>query len=92
LPRDKFKDFSPPPETIPRTIGHYKEWVEAAKGGKPANCHFDFAGLIAETALIGVVSSRVRRDLTWDSASMQFPGDSEATALLSEPYRTGWTL
>ena len=31
LPESKFRDYQPPPKTLPRTIGHYKEWTEACK-------------------------------------------------------------
>ena len=59
----KEQAFTPPPKTIARTIGHYQEWIAAAKGGKPANCNFDYACLFAETSLLGVIAARTGRDL-----------------------------
>lgn len=35
LPEEKFKDFQAPPETLPRSPGHWVEWVEYAKGRGP---------------------------------------------------------
>ena len=32
LPEEKFKDFQTPPETLPRSPGHWVEWVNYAKG------------------------------------------------------------
>jgi predicted dehydrogenase len=92
LPEAKFRDFTPPPKTIPRTIGHYQEWIAAAKGGPPANCNFDFASLIAETALIGVISARTGKHLAWDAANMRFTNDEDANQYLNPPYRSGWAL
>jgi hypothetical protein len=92
LPESKFRDFTPPPKTIPRTIGHYQEWIAAAKGGPPANCNFDFASLIAETALIGVISARTGKDLAWDTANMRFTNDEDANQYINPPYRSGWSL
>ena len=66
LPTAKYKDFTPPPKTIARTSGHYQEWIAAAKGGPPANCNFEFATLINETALLGVISTRTGKHLLWD--------------------------
>ena len=53
LPEKNFRDFQPPPKTLTRTIGHYKEWVQACKGGKPANCNFEFASRMTEVAQLG---------------------------------------
>ena len=91
LPAEKFKDFTPPPKTIRRTIGHYQEWIAAAKGGPPANCNFDFASLIAETALIGVISARTGKHLAWDAPNIRF-NDNEANEYINPPYRSGWSL
>lgn len=92
LPEARFKDFAPPPKTIPRTIGHYEEWIAAAKGGPPANCRFDFATLINETALLGVISSRTGKHLLWDPQELRFTNDAEANGYISPRYRSGWSL
>jgi hypothetical protein len=92
LPAARFRDFTPPPKTIQRTIGHYQEWIAAAKGGPPANCNFDFASLIAETALIGVISARTGKHLAWDAENMRFTNDAQANQLVTPEFRTGWAL
>jgi len=86
------RSFTPPEKTVPRTIGHYKEWIAAAKGGKPANCNFDFASLITETALLGVIAQRTGRPLIWDSEAMRITNDQAADRLVRPQYREGWTL
>ena len=92
LPAAKFKDFTAPPKTIPRTIGHYKEWILAAKGGPPANANFDFSRLTAETALLGVISARTGKHLFWDPQNMRFTNDDDANQYINPPYRSGWSL
>jgi predicted dehydrogenase len=82
--------FAPPPKTLPRTIGHYLEWVAACKGGKPATCNFDFAGPVAEIALLGVIAQRTGKHLAWDAANMRFTNDAGANQFLNPPYRAGW--
>jgi len=84
--------FTPPQKTLERTLGHYQEWIAAAKGGPPAKCNFEFASLIAETALLGVIAQRTGRYLTWDWENMRIPNDSAANDLLSSEYRSGWSL
>jgi predicted dehydrogenase len=86
------KSLAPPPKTLPRTQDHYMEWVNACKGGPPANCNFEFAAPLTEIALLGVIAQRTGRFLLWDAASMRFTNDTEATALLTPEYRKGWAL
>ncbi|MFB3826846.1 MAG: hypothetical protein ACE15B_08755 [Bryobacteraceae bacterium] len=86
------KGFAPPPPTLARTEGHYREWIAAAKGAKPPNCNFEFGALLTETALLGVIAQRTGKRLEWDAAAAKFPNDPEATALLSGAYREGWKL
>ena len=83
--------FTPPPKSLPRTIGHYQEWIAAAKGGKPANCRFEFGALLTEVALLGVIAIRTGRPLEWDSAGMRITNeefDAFMTASWSSLYRT----
>lgn len=92
LPEDKFKDYQAPPKTLPRTIGHYREWVEACKGGKTASCHFEFGSRMAEIALLGTLAARAGRPLEWDAENMRVTNDAEADSWVDPPYRAGWSL
>ena len=92
LANGKPRQFTPPPRTLPRTAGHYQEWIAAAKGGKPANCNFEYARLFAETALLGVVSVRTGKDLSYDARNARFTNDDAANEHLNPPYRAGWML
>ena len=92
LPEARFRGFQPPPKTLARSIGHYKEWVEASKGGKPANCNFDFAGRMTEIAQLGTIAARAARLLEWDPERMAITNDAEANSWVNPPYRSGWSL
>ena len=46
LPESQFAGFTPPPKTIPDSIGHHKEWVEAIKGGMGAQAAWDKFGIL----------------------------------------------
>ena len=63
LPEKEFADFVPPPETIPNSPGHYAEWIEACKGGKPSLANFDYAGWTTEANHLGNVAYRVGKKL-----------------------------
>jgi len=91
IPESRMKDFKRPPETLPRSVGHWAEWVAACKGGEPARSNFDFAGPLTEAVLLGTVSVRTGKRLTWDSEKMT-TGDAQADAFLHYQYRAGWSL
>lgn len=92
LPEQQFKDFHAPPKTLPRSIGHYREWIQAAKGGKPATCNFELGGRMVEVALLGTLAARTARYLEWDGAKLAITNDAEANRLVNPPYRSGWKL
>jgi hypothetical protein len=92
LPEDKFKDFTPPAQTIPESIGHHAEWVRACKTGEPTTCHFDYSGPLTEANHLGNVAFRAGVKLQWDAAKMRFPNAPEAGQYLKREYREGWTL
>ncbi len=93
LPEKRDKEFNRPPKTLPRSIGHHKEWVEACKGGPPAQSRFDFAGPLTEAVLLGSVCIRNGGEkLTWDSEKLKITNDPDANHLLHYEYRKGWSL
>ncbi len=92
LSAEQEKSLTAPPKTLPRTTGHYMEWVDACKGGAPANCNFEFAAPLTEIALLGVIAQRTGKFLLWDAQEMRFPNDTTATQLLKPEYRQGWSL
>ena len=81
---------------IPKSAGHYKEWIAACKGGPKAGSNFDWAGPLAESVLLGNVALRVqlREDLTlarllWDSAQLKFTNLEDANKFIRREYRAG---
>jgi predicted dehydrogenase len=91
LPESLARSFGDPKETIPRSIGHYKEWIRACQGGEPAGVHFEYGAPLTEVVLLGNVAIRTGKVLHWNPDRMTF-GNPEADALISEPYRHGWSL
>jgi predicted dehydrogenase len=90
LPEDKFASFTPPPPSIPKSIGHYKEWVEACKGNGTTTCHFGYAGPLTETVLLGNVAYRSGTAITWDAKAMKVANSPEADKFLRREYRGDW--
>jgi predicted dehydrogenase len=95
LPKQLAKEYKRPDPTIPRVKdeNHEQDWVRACKDGNPASSNFEYGGALTQMALLGVVAMAAKdRKLLWDSASLRFTNDEEASALLNPPYREGWKL
>ena len=92
LPEKAFRNYTPPPQTLPRSPGHHKEWVEAIKGGPPAMSNFNYAGPLTEMVLLGTVAIRVKGKILWDAEKFRITNNKEANNLLHYEYRKGWTL
>jgi predicted dehydrogenase len=93
IPEARQKAYGRPPRTLPRSPGHFREWVEACRGGPPAGSNFvDHSGLLSEVCALGNVAVRVQKKLLWDGPNMKITNDPRATQLLHREYRSGWTL
>jgi predicted dehydrogenase len=92
LPEDKFVDFKPPEKSIPDSIGHHNEWIQACKAGGTTTCNFDYSGALSETVLLGTVAYRVGDKLEWDAENLKATNTTKADQYLRREYRKGWAL
>ena len=93
IPDSRMKAYKRPPKTLPRSPGHYKEWLDACKGGKPAGSDFaNHAAHLAEVVMLGNIALRVREKLYWDGPNLRFTNSAEANKYINPPYRKGWSL
>jgi len=103
IPEAKMQEYKKPAKMLPRSIGHYKEWIEACKDGRATGSNFEFASLVTETCLLGNIAIRtgqkrpwgqglIREKLKWDGANMKFTNVPEANEYIHYQYREGWTL
>jgi len=93
LPESRDRDYQRPPKTLPRSIGHHREWVAACKTGSTTRSSFDFAGPLTEAVLLGSLCIRNGGDrLNWDSANLKITNDADANKFLHYEYRSGWSL
>ncbi len=93
LPEKRHQEYQRPPKTLPRSMGHYEEWIKACKDGAPTASNFGFAGPLTEAVLLGSVCVRNGgQKLDWDSAALKVTNSDEANALLHYEYRAGWEL
>src|SRR5262249_26174382 len=91
LPEKQFAGYQPPKRTIPESVGHHREWVEACKKGGPTTCNFDYSGALTEAVLLGNVAYRSSKSFQWDAGGLK-PRGPAADAFLHKEYRKGWSL
>ena len=92
LPESKYQGAAKPKQSIPRSKGHHRDWLDACKGGPPASSNFEYGARLTELALLGTLALRLGRRVDWDAERMEARGDSEAEPMIREPYRAGWEL
>lgn len=90
LPESRMREFPQPPKTLPRSPGHYQEWLLACKDGEPAGSNFDISGPQAETVLLGNIALLTQKRLLWDAPALRITNEPAANELLRRKYREGW--
>ncbi len=91
-PAEEFEGYEPPEPSIPPSVGHYQEWLNACRGEGEALCHFGYSMPITETVLLGNVAYRSGRKLHWNAEQFTIDNAHEAEGFLQRGYRPGWTL
>jgi len=90
LPREQFKDVE-----IPLIEGedHYQQWTMACKGEGETTSHFDYAGPLTETVLLGTIAMRFPKSaLVWNSRKLRFRNSKKADNFVKHQYRDGWRI
>jgi hypothetical protein len=92
LPEEKFKDFQTPPARLPRSPGHWVEWVNYAKClGPVPGSNFQYSGWTTEANHLGNVAYRTGKKIEWDYQNMRATNAPEAEPFIRRPeYRKGW--
>lgn len=81
------------PKSMPRSPGHYEEWLNACKGGPRPVSNFDYAGPLTEVVLLGVLALYAPgRRLEWDSERLRVSNAPELDRFIRPEFRKGWTL
>ena len=92
LPEKEFVDFKKPEPFIPKSIGHYAEWLQACKTGSPTTCNFEYSGWLTESNHLGNVAFRAGKKLIWDADKIKATNCPEADPMIKREYRKGWDL
>jgi hypothetical protein len=93
IPQAKMDSYKQPPQTLPRSPGNEREWLDACKGGKvKPGGNFEFSGMVTETLLLGNVAVRAGQKLNWDRANLKVLNSDAAQKFVAPERRKGWEL
>ena len=81
-----------PAQTLKRSAGHHRDWIDAIKGGEPASSHFGYGAKLTEIGLVGLLALRMKKPIEWDAAAMKATNAPEADAIIRGSYRAGWEI
>ncbi len=92
-PEEQFRDHEPPRQTIERSPGFHREWLNACRGGPAPTCNFDYSGPLTETVLLANAAFRAGGSpFNWNGERMAASGNNNVNQFLREPFRRGWEL
>lgn len=92
LPVEKMRDYEFPPEFLPRSPGHYRDWIRACKGGTPACSNFSVSAPFTEWIALGAIALKLNTRIEWDAEKMKITNNSEANEMLKPVIRKGWHI
>ena len=93
LPEEKFKDVKHgPPQTIPRSTDHYREWTEACKGHGETFSSFEIGGPMTELMQLINLATMFEEALEYDTLSGRILNSHHANGMLQNKYRRGWSI
>lgn len=92
LPEKDFPNAGGPPQTLPRSGSHEREWANACKGGPATMSNFDHAGPAIEMLLLGNIAALCEKPLEFDPQACKIVNHEEANRALLPARRNGWSL
>jgi len=92
IPEKKMRDYEQPRATIPRSLGHHRDWIDACKGGPPASSNFEYGARLTEIVLLGVVALRTGTTLHWDGPNMKAINAPQVEPVIHGHFRKGWEI
>ena len=93
LPESDFPDAGGPPQRLPRSGSHEREWMAACRGQATPISNFNHSGPAMELLMLGNVATLFPdQTLEYDPKEGKFVNLQEANRWLSPPRRKGWEL
>jgi predicted dehydrogenase len=84
------KDAAPPPETIPASPGHERQWLDSIKSRAEPDCCVEYHYKVDLAITLAMLSYVLGRSIRFDPVKERIVGDREAARLARPVYRRPW--
>lgn len=88
----KVDDFQRPPQSIPDSPGHIREFLNSIKSRELTTCNVDYGYRLTKGGLLGNIAFRSGERIYWDDQKERIQGNSKANQLVTRRYRKPWRL
>jgi hypothetical protein len=93
IPEDDPKaEVKLPEPSLPRSPGHYREWVDCIKTRQEPSCSVFYHHKVNVPCCLANLSLKLGRSIQFDPKAEKVVGDKEAADGLQPNYRKPWTL
>ncbi len=86
------RSITEPPKTLPRSVGHHREWLDAIKSRGACSCRFEYGHRLTSVGSLGNISLWTGEKLVWDPVAERIKNHPDANQYLTKEYRQPWTL
>jgi predicted dehydrogenase len=87
---DAMDGKQPPPESIPSSPGHEREWLNCVKSRQEPTCSPNYHVKVDVPVLLSLLSLKLGRTIRFDPKTEKIVGDPVATKLAIPVYRAPW--
>ncbi|MDG3003137.1 Gfo/Idh/MocA family protein [Paludisphaera mucosa] len=88
----KGKTIAEAPRSLPRSVGHHREWLDAIRSRATCSCNFEYGHRLTSVGELGNISLWTGEKLVWDAAAERITNHVEANQFLTKEYRKPWVL
>lgn len=90
---EKGREAELPEKTLPRSVGHHREWLDAIKSRAQTSCNFEYGHQLTTVGNLGNVALHAKSLIQWDGDAERVVNIPEANQFLARPeYRKPWEL
>jgi len=87
---DRMKGKVVPPETLPPSPGHEREWLDCIKSRRSPSCSVEYHVRVDVPIVLSLLSLKLGRAIRFDPKRERIVGDSQAERLAVPEYRSPW--
>jgi len=84
------KDTDPPPQSVPKSKGHHREWLDGIKTRTQPLCHVGYHANVDICCTTSLLAMKLGRTIHLDPKTLKIVGDDEAAKAAIPIYRDPW--